>query len=202
MKEEYRLYGSATVELYIYDLSKGTAAKVSPTIFGRKFDGIWHTAIVVYGNEYYFGSTGIECARPGCTDFGKPEKVQNLGETWLSYSFFLKFINGLRISRFAPDTYNFLKHNCNSFTEKVSNFLVGTGIPKYILDLPKEILQTPIGRVFAKLTEKLSTVVGTATIKRILGLLEKMWQIFRSILGAIELAALANILMRVMPISM
>lgn len=43
---------------------------------------------------------------------------------------------------FRPGTYNLFKHNCNSFTEEVSNFLVGNGIPKYILDLPEEILQT------------------------------------------------------------
>lgn len=31
---------------------------------GRKIDGIWHTAIVVYGKEYYFGSGGIGAAIP------------------------------------------------------------------------------------------------------------------------------------------
>lgn len=39
-------------------------------------------------------------------------------------------------------TYNLFKHNCNNFSEEVSNFLVGKGIPKYILDLPEEILRT------------------------------------------------------------
>lgn len=43
---------------------------------------------------------------------------------------------------YSPGTYNLFKHNCNSFTNEVSNFLVGQDIPKYILDLPEEILQT------------------------------------------------------------
>ena len=41
-----------------------------------------------------------------------------------------------------PGTYNIFKHNCNSFSNEVSHFLVGQGIPKYILDLPEEIIQT------------------------------------------------------------
>lgn len=47
-----------------------------------------------------------------------------------------------RFRAFRPGTYHLFKYNCNTFTEEVSNFLVGKGIPKYILDLPEEILQT------------------------------------------------------------
>jgi len=31
---------------------------------GKQIDGIWHTAIVVYGNEYFFGGDSIECCTP------------------------------------------------------------------------------------------------------------------------------------------
>ena len=32
---------------------------------GKRLEGIWHTGIVVYGQEYYFGGTGgIECCPP------------------------------------------------------------------------------------------------------------------------------------------
>ncbi|KMQ95448.1 hypothetical protein RF55_4339 [Lasius niger] len=41
--------------------------------------------------------------------------------------------------------------------EELSNFLVGKGIPKYILDLPEEILQTPIGQALSPLIETLSS---------------------------------------------
>ncbi|XP_012233828.1 uncharacterized protein [Linepithema humile] len=145
-----------SVELYIYDLTKGMAAMMSPILIGRQLDGIWHTAIVAYGREYFFGSGGIHSIRPGGTELGEPQRIEKLGETYLPYTVFLEYINGLGTSTFAPGTYNLFKHNCNSFTEEVSNFLVGKGIPKYILDLPEEILQTPIGQALGPLIETLS----------------------------------------------
>ncbi|RXX88660.1 hypothetical protein DD587_32105 [Klebsiella pneumoniae] len=36
---------------------------------GKKIDGIWHTAIVVYGREYFFGSHGISSCNPVRTPF-------------------------------------------------------------------------------------------------------------------------------------
>ncbi|XP_011175248.1 uncharacterized protein LOC105207465 isoform X4 [Solenopsis invicta] len=145
------------VELYIYDLTKGMAAMMSPLLIGRQLDGIWHTAIVAYGREYFFGPAGIQSIRPGGTELGEPQRVEKLGETYLPYSVFLEYINGLGTSTFAPGTYHLFKHNCNSFTEEVSNFLVGTGIPKYILDLPEEILQTPLGQRLGSSIETLSS---------------------------------------------
>lgn len=144
------------VELYIYDLSKGMAAIMSSTVIGRHVEGIWHTAIVAYGREYYFGPKGIQTSRPGGTVLGEPDKVEKIGVTYLSYSIFLEYINGLGSSKFAPGTYNLFKHNCNCFTEEVSNFLAGKSIPKYILDLPEEILQLPLGQGLRTLIETLN----------------------------------------------
>ncbi|XP_029175995.1 uncharacterized protein LOC114944298 isoform X2 [Nylanderia fulva] len=124
---------------------------------GRQLDGIWHTAIVAYGREYFFGPAGIHSVRPGGTELGEPQRVEKLGETYLPYTVFLEYINGLGTSTFAPGTYHLFKYNCNTFTEEVSNFLVGKGIPKYILDLPEEILQTPIGQALRPLIETLSS---------------------------------------------
>nr|XP_050844502.1 uncharacterized protein LOC127061535 isoform X2 [Vespula vulgaris]XP_050844503.1 uncharacterized protein LOC127061535 isoform X2 [Vespula vulgaris] len=146
-----------TVELYIYDLTKGMAAMMSHMLIGRHLEGIWHTGIVAYGREYFFGPVGIQSARPGGTYLRDPQKVEKIGETYLPYSVFLEYINGLGTSTFAPGTYNLFKHNCNTFTEEVSNFLAGKGIPKYILDLPEEILQTPVGQALEPLIESLSS---------------------------------------------
>lgn len=33
-------------------------------ILGRQIDGIWHTAVVVFGREYFFGSQGITSCAP------------------------------------------------------------------------------------------------------------------------------------------
>lgn len=80
------------VQLYIYDLSLGLAQQLSELILGKldskssitffhnlsyilryhfnaifagkKFDGIWHTSIVAFDREIYFGSSGIVHCRP------------------------------------------------------------------------------------------------------------------------------------------
>jgi hypothetical protein len=31
---------------------------------GRQIDGVWHTAVVVFGREYFFGSQGITSCAP------------------------------------------------------------------------------------------------------------------------------------------
>lgn len=48
-----------------------------------------------------------------------------------------------------------LKHNCNNFSEELAHFLCGTHIPKYILDLPNEVLQTKLGPALEKLLKQL-----------------------------------------------
>ncbi|KAF7989514.1 hypothetical protein HCN44_008188 [Aphidius gifuensis] len=145
------------VELYIYDLTKGAATLMAPILIGRHLDGIWHTSIVAYGREYFYGPTGVQSIRPGGTPLGEPLKIETLGQTFLPYSVFLEYINGLGTSKFAPGSYHLLRLNCNCFSDEVSNFLVGSGIPKYILDLPEEILNTKIGQALAPLIETLAS---------------------------------------------
>lgn len=43
--------------LCMYDLSKGMAQYLSSMFF--KIDGIWHTSVIAFNNEYYFGTNGI-----------------------------------------------------------------------------------------------------------------------------------------------
>lgn len=52
--------------------------------------------------------------------------------------------------------YSLLKNNCNSFSEDLCQFLCGTSIPKYILDLPQEFLSTPLGQSLGPLIGELS----------------------------------------------
>lgn len=46
---------SKKVSLHVYDLSQGLARQLSQQLIGRHFDGIYHTGIVVFGREYFFG---------------------------------------------------------------------------------------------------------------------------------------------------
>ncbi|XP_065560568.1 uncharacterized protein LOC136027343 isoform X3 [Artemia franciscana] len=133
------------VKLYIYDLSRGVARAFSGAILGTTIDGIWHTSVVVYGKEYFFGSIGIQACIPGNTILGKPDKIVELGRTQVSEEILGEYIKELSTQRFRSGTYNLLKHNCNNFSEDLATFLTGRSIPKYILDLPDSVLNTPLG---------------------------------------------------------
>ncbi|RXG73992.1 Desumoylating isopeptidase 1, partial [Armadillidium vulgare] len=109
---------------------------------GKQIEGIWHTGVVAYGREYFFGSGGIESCRPGGTILGEPDRVEDLGCSQVPYQLFLEYIFGLGESSYKPGAYDLLKHNCNNFSEEVSEFLCGRGIPKTILTLPDEVLNT------------------------------------------------------------
>lgn len=46
--------------------------------FMSQIDGIWHTAVVVRGLEYFYGQ-GIQISRAGTTPFGVAVQVLDLG---------------------------------------------------------------------------------------------------------------------------
>lgn len=52
----------STVKVRIYDLSQGLAKNLSRMLIGKQIDGIWHTGVVVFGKEYFYGG-GIQ-AKP------------------------------------------------------------------------------------------------------------------------------------------
>ncbi|KAL6217713.1 hypothetical protein ACLB2K_010930 [Fragaria x ananassa] len=62
------------VTLNVYDLSQGLAKQMSMAFIGKAIEGIWHTGVSVYGNEYYFGG-GIQHAPAGSTPYGTPLRV-------------------------------------------------------------------------------------------------------------------------------
>lgn len=58
---------SQTVLLYIYDLTHGLASGLSQMLLGRHIEGIWHTAVVIYGREYFYGGEGVKSIMPVST---------------------------------------------------------------------------------------------------------------------------------------
>ena len=62
------------VILHVYDLSQGMAKQFSQQLVGRYIEGIWHTGIVVFGKEYYFGG-GVSVDPPSQTPFGKINQI-------------------------------------------------------------------------------------------------------------------------------
>lgn len=139
-------------------MTKGLASMMSPLLLGRRIDGVWHTSVVVFHREYFFGSHGISTCSPGQLELlGHPTKVETIGETSIPYQVFRDYLRGLSEGEFRGSKYDLLRHNCNTFTEDLCQFLCGASIPKYILDLPNEVLSTPFGQSILPLIESLGT---------------------------------------------
>uniref|UniRef100_A0A4W5LU26 palmitoyl-protein hydrolase n=1 Tax=Hucho hucho TaxID=62062 RepID=A0A4W5LU26_9TELE len=133
------------VALHVYDLSRGLARQMSASLLGTHIDGVWHTGVCVYGLEYFYGG-GIQAVPPAqvAETYGTPYQVVELGTTQVAQTEFTSFLQEIQ-SRFTAATYNLLSNNCNNFSNEVANFLVGASIPQHILDLPQQVLSTPMG---------------------------------------------------------
>lgn len=67
-----------------------------------------------------------------------------LGSTEVPEDLFMEMLRDIS-PNYTQATYDVFNHNCNNFTDEVANLVLGEGIPKDIVDLPKEFLQTPMG---------------------------------------------------------
>ncbi|KAG5262608.1 hypothetical protein AALO_G00276900 [Alosa alosa] len=135
-----------SVKLHIYDLSKGMARQLSPAMLGKQLDGIWHTAIVIHGEEFFYGGQGIASCPPGGTFLGQPDSIVDLGETEVTEDILMNYLTSLGESTYSAENYKLFEHNCNTFSNEVAQFLTGRKIPSYITDLPSEVLSTPFGQ--------------------------------------------------------
>jgi desumoylating isopeptidase 1 len=84
-------------------------------LLGKHIEGIWHTSLIVYGKEYYFGK-GICYNLVGNTPFGKPTRVVDLGETRKSEERFYEGLDQL-LRQFNIESYHVINNNCNHFSE-------------------------------------------------------------------------------------
>lgn len=149
------------VHVYVYDLSKGLARSMSQALLGRQIEGVWHTGIVAYGLEWFFGSQGISNCQPCGTILGQPDEKIFQGRTAVSYDDFYSYIMNLSRTTFKGSDYHLLKHNCNNFSDQVSEFLTGRKIPSHITGLPQEVLSTPFGQMLLPMLEQMSVNPGT-----------------------------------------
>ncbi|KAJ3690100.1 hypothetical protein LUZ61_019264 [Rhynchospora tenuis] len=150
------------VKLNVYDLSQGLARQLSTTFLGKAIEAIWHTGVVVYGREYYFGA-GIQQDPAGKTPYGRPIKVVDLGTTHVPKEVFEEYLQEIS-SQYTPETYNLLTHNCNNFSNEVAQFLVGKTIPDYILDLPTEVMNSPMGALIMPMIQRLETTMRSGAV--------------------------------------
>ncbi|KAI0567331.1 PPPDE peptidase [Gracilaria domingensis] len=147
----------STVTLHVYDLSQGMARQLSPMLIGKQIDGIWHTGVEVYNREYYFGG-GICSDPPNQTPYGTPHSVETLGTTTKSKEDFLAFLRSVS-HRFAFDNYHLLENNCNNFSDACTMFLLDKHVPQYILDLPAEAMNSPLGPTIRPIIDQMQASI-------------------------------------------
>ncbi|XP_049419021.1 desumoylating isopeptidase 1b [Epinephelus fuscoguttatus] len=155
---------SYPVLLYIYDMSKGMARQLSPVMLGRQLDGIWHTAIVIHGKEFFYMGEGISNCPPSGTPLGDPDSIVDLGSTEVNAELFMEYLISLAESTYRGDKYNLFEHNCNTFSNEVAQFLTGKKIPSYITDLPSDVLSTPFGQALRPLLDSIVINPGGTNI--------------------------------------
>lgn len=158
------IFGRAkvTVEIYFYDLSGGATQWWSPLLFHERWPALWHTSIHVYDKEYRYGGNIYESV-PGMTPFGKPMKVEVLGETARTRDDLLYFIERQLARRFCPDTYQALTNNSNHFTDAVCMFLTNTHIPDHVLQQARVIRESRTAITFRPLLPWLKGEIGSNT---------------------------------------
>ncbi|VDL90579.1 unnamed protein product [Schistocephalus solidus] len=153
------------VYLFVYDLSHGVSNLLSESLLGssvqfqhkcvfagKHLEGIWHTAVVVFGSEYFFGVHGVRKCKPVRSALVSDACLTHFvtGNT----SAFLTLLHG------REGTYDLFEHNCIYFSEDVIRHLTGKSIPEEILHLPSEILSTPIGQVVKPAVEGILQVMN------------------------------------------
>ncbi|KAL8333102.1 hypothetical protein RB593_003036 [Gaeumannomyces tritici] len=133
------------VHVLIYDLSGGMARQMSLGMLGFQLDAIYHTSILLNGLEYVYDGN-IVAITPGTSHLGNPLDREPLGTTQLPMDVIETYLDSLR-SVYTPEAYNLWRHNCNNFSNDFATFLVGKGIPDKIINMPAEVLESPLGRM-------------------------------------------------------
>lgn len=131
------------VHLLVYDLSRGMARQMSMGLLGFQLDAIYHTSIELDGLEYVYDGN-VVAITPGSSHLGQPLQRLTLGKTQLPMDVIQQYLQSLR-EIYTVEAYNLWKHNCNNFSNDFATFLLGTGIPDYILHMPDAVLQSPLG---------------------------------------------------------
>lgn len=133
--------GEQDVELYMYDLSNGMATTLAP-ILGKIFDGLWHSSVVVFGQEYFFNGDLVHIT-PGETLYGSPAKILPIGRTTCTKFALHRFLADDLRKVFNRSSYNALCNNCNHFADHMCMYLCQRHIPDHILQQPEEIARLP-----------------------------------------------------------
>lgn len=146
------------VELMLYDISHGVAKALGPLLIGRKVEAV-HSAVLVFGSEYWYGGNIFRSDPPCDACFGPPlEKsliplqpssyklelyTAHIGYTFATHEEFNDFLVHEMVPKYnGVERYDLLTHSCNHFSNDVIRFLTGGHVPDKVLEL-QNIAQTP-----------------------------------------------------------
>mmetsp|Transcript_108992 Transcript_108992/g.307184 ORF Transcript_108992/g.307184 Transcript_108992/m.307184 type:complete len:482 (-) Transcript_108992:106-1551(-) len=150
------------VEVLLYDISGGAAKRLGPLLLGRKIEAV-HSAVLVYGSEYWYGGNVFKTSPPCERCFGKPLSqpwgetidrseyqpdlpVVHVGYTFVTHEEFNDWLKREMVPKYSGiHSYDLLTRSCNHFSNEVVTFLTGEGLPEKILELQKLAL-TPAVR--------------------------------------------------------
>ena len=157
------------VTLAIYDLSHGMARTLSAQFLGpnHTLDAIPHTALLVYGNEYYFGGgSGIDITSPH--EFRQSRNIQpmqllSLGPTTVSQLEFEEWCRVQRRGVYAAHRYDLFHRNCNHFCQEaaVKGLKLTRGPPEWVLQVPERVLSSPMGQLIRPMLEEMQVMGPT-----------------------------------------
>ena len=147
----------SVVKLAVYDLTNGMARQLSPLILGEMIEGIYHTGVIAFGKEVFFGG-GIQMIDEGnfSTAYNITPNIIELGTTSKTMSELWSYLSSIR-SQFTPSTYNLLSWNCNHFSNQVAQFLTNEEIPSSILNQHERIFSTPLGAQLRPMIEQMNS---------------------------------------------
>ena len=131
------------VWLYQYDLTNGIGPKICKFMTGIEIEGVWHTSLVVFGREYFFGG-GIQSGIPGLTPYGTPLKKTLYGKTTKTKKEFENYLDSID-NIYNAENYHIYKNNCNHFTNAIAKYLCNKPLPEDIVDQYKTLQGTPFG---------------------------------------------------------
>lgn len=137
---------ASPVQAFIYDLSQGMAKSTSQLILGRQLELVPHTAIVVFGREYFL-SAGPQVGDPGQTVPLPVSQRLDLGRTSRSRAELEDYIFTTLAREFTEANYDLMHRNCNHFADAVAKYLLqGRGIPGNLVTMAEEVLSRPEGQ--------------------------------------------------------
>lgn len=149
------------VYLAVYDLSQGMARSLSAQFLGPDhiIDMIPHTALLVFGKEYFFGG-GIQSVDPHyfrSMTGRRPVQTERLGTTRVSQADFDAWCQQIASLKYNVRTYDLLNCNCNHFSHDAAlqGLKLSRGVPSWVLQVPQRFLASPMGQMIRPMLEQM-----------------------------------------------